>query len=411
MYSILLYIIQGILTIIALFNKKIKLFIVGRKQVFSILSNALQPNDKVIWMHTASLGEFEQGLPILHQLKQQYPTYKLVVTFFSPSGYEVKKNSTDADVITYLPLDTKQNVTHFLNTINPKLALFVKYEFWPNYLNELKRRNIPTLLVSGIFREKQSFFKWYGGYMRTALKAFNHFFLQEEQSEKLLHAIGFTNTTVCGDTRFDRVLQILKRNNTLDFVEQFKDNKPCVVIGSSWPEDEALLLPFINNINKKVKFIIAPHEIKPQKIAAILSVLQKKVICYTQMEQKNLADYDVLIIDTIGLLTKVYSYANIAYVGGGMGTSGLHNTLEPAVFGIPVLIGKNYKKFNEAKLLVEKGGIISVTDANQLTEQLNHLLENPTEQQKIGTINSSFLQANSKATEKIMGYINKNTLL
>ncbi|GLB50742.1 3-deoxy-D-manno-octulosonic acid transferase [Neptunitalea lumnitzerae] len=388
-----------------------QLFVSGRKHVYTKLKKNIQPSDQIIWLHAASLGEYEQGLPVINKLKKLYPSYKFLVTFFSPSGYEVKKNSTDADIITYLPLDTKQNVQRFLDITKPRLAIFVKYEFWPNYLSELQKRNIPTLLVSGIFREKQAFFKWYGGYMRKALKAFNHFFIQEETSAQLLQSIHLTNYTVCGDTRFDRVLQILNRDNTLDFVKEFKQNTPCIVIGSSWPEDEALLIPYINNSTKNVKFIIAPHEIKTHKIEAITSALKKKTICYTEIEGKNLADYDVLIIDTIGLLTKVYSYADIAYVGGGMGTSGLHNTLEPAVFGIPVIIGKNYAKFNEAKLLVEKGGVVSINNQTELTTIFNTLLDTPSEQQRIGNINNNFLQANSKATESIIAYINNSIKL
>lgn len=408
MYTLLLTIINIVLYIIALFNGKMKLFVNGRKQTYRLLEEGIAPGTKTIWMHTASLGEFEQGLPVLEQLRILYPKHKLVVTFFSPSGYEVKKNSPAADVITYLPLDTHTRVKRFLNMVNPELSIFVKYEFWPNYLSALKKRNIPTLLISGIFREKQVFFKWYGGYMRKALSTFNHFFLQDEASANLIKSIGYNHFTVCGDTRFDRVLQILKRDNRLDFIETFKNGKPCIVIGSSWPEDERILLPFINSYQGDVKFIIAPHVIKPQKIEAIKNGLTKNAVCFTEMEAKHLADYKIFIIDSIGILTKIYSYANIAYVGGGMGTTGLHNTLEPAVFGIPVIIGKNYSKFNEAKQLVEKGGIISVASEKELADTMTLLLEDWQFCKHTGDINYAFLQANANATNTIIDFIKQH---
>lgn len=393
--------------VIALFNNKIKLFVEGRKNVFTQLENLKQKNN-VIWVHTASLGEFEQGLPVIEQLRSLYPDYVFLVTFFSPSGYEIKKNSTIAEYITYLPLDTRKNATRFLNIVNPKLAVFVKYEFWPNYLNGLQQRNIPTLLVSGIFRKKQIFFKWYGGFMRNKLKAFHHFFLQNETSAALLQSIHYTNYTVCGDTRMDRVLQILERDNHLDFIATFKNNTLCVVIGSSWPEDEELLLPFINSYPGNVKFIIAPHQIQQQKIDRIKQSLNKKIVTYSQYNTDktiDLTSFDVFIIDTIGLLTKIYSYADIAYVGGGMGTTGLHNTLEPAVFGIPVIIGKNFEKFQEAKSLVAKGGIISISNKDELTKTLTTFITNKDARKTTGAINFNFLKQNANATQTIITYI------
>lgn len=407
LYNFSIYCVFLFLKIFALFNSKMKLFVNGRKAIFKYLEDQFQENTNTIWIHTASLGEFEQGLPVLEELQQQYPTYKFIITFFSPSGYEVKKNSNVADVITYLPLDTTKNAKRFLDIVQPSLAIFVKYEFWPNYLNQLRKRNIPTLLVSGIFREKQHFFKWYGGFMRDKLKAFDHFFLQDENSAKLLDSIGFKNHTVCGDTRFNRVLQILERDNSLDFIQEFKDNKTCVVIGSSWPEDEEIITPFINQSSEAIKYIFAPHKIEEAKIATLTKSIDKKVVRYSEKDSSNLTDASVLIVDTIGLLTKIYSYADIAYVGGGMGNTGLHNTLEPAVFGIPVIIGQHYQKFNEAKDLVAAGGVLSVSSEEELAEKLDTLLKNKDERNRIGAINDSFLKANANALSTINQYINK----
>ncbi|WP_317040080.1 3-deoxy-D-manno-octulosonic acid transferase [Pustulibacterium marinum] len=386
-----------------------KLFVNGRKEVFPKLENSLSVDDKTIWIHTASLGEFEQGLPVLEALKLQYPSYKYVVTFFSPSGFEVKKNSTVADVITYLPLDTKKNAKRFIKTVNPALAIFVKYEFWPNYLQELKKAHIPTLLVSGIFRKDQVFFKWYGNFMREKLSAFDHFFLQNETSGNLLNSISLKNYTVCGDTRFNRVLQILERDNSLTFMKDFKDDALLIVIGSSWPEDEEILIPFINATKENVKFIIAPHKIESSKIESLRNQLQSKTCLYSNKNTpQQLKEAKVLIIDTIGLLTKIYSYADIAYVGGGMGNTGLHNTLEPAVFGIPVVIGKNYQKFEEAKQLVSLGGIISVSNKEELAKHMQHLLIDEFKRKQIGAINDTFLKSNANALETVTKYISEN---
>lgn len=385
-----------------MFNKKIKLFVEGRKHVFDKLAREIHKEDKVIWFHTASLGEFEQGLPVIEQTKKEFPRHKILVTFFSPSGYEVKKN-TKSTIITYLPLDTKKNVKRFLKITNPVLAIFVKYEFWPNYLNELKKRNINTLLISAIFRKKQVFFKPYGGFMRKSLKTFNHFYVQENNSKELLEKIGFYNVTVSGDTRFDRVSEILERDNNLPFVENFKQGKLCVVAGSTWPEDEKLLIDYINNHSKGEKFIIAPHNIKTANIDALKKSFSAKTILFSQKEGKNLAEYDVLIVDTIGLLSKIYNYADVAYVGGGMGTSGLHNTLEPAVFGIPVIIGKNYSNFKEAYELIELGGILSIYDKKTFRENLSKILEFKTLRDKIGIINKKYIQINKGAKIQI-GY-------
>ncbi|WP_342154191.1 3-deoxy-D-manno-octulosonic acid transferase [Joostella sp. CR20] len=391
-----------------MFSSKLRLFVDGRKTVFNFLAEQISPTDRVIWFHTASLGEFEQGLPVIEQTKKDFPKYKILVTFFSPSGYEVKKNTSAADVVCYLPLDTKRNAKRFLKCVNPEIAIFVKYEFWPNYLSVLKNKQIPTLLISGVFRENQVFFKWYGGFMRNALNAFDHFFVQDENSKQLLNTINISNVTVSGDTRFDRVAEILERNNTLNFVETFKNQKLCLVAGSTWPEDEVLLIEYINNDTLgKLKYIIAPHNIKSVEIQKLKKSLNKKVVLYSEMNETDISTYDVLILDTIGILTKVYSYADLAYVGGGMGTTGLHNTLEPAVFGIPVIIGKNYDEFLEAKELVKLGGVISVKNANQFKEEINYLLDNQKVFEEKSSLNKNFIVKNKGAKIQIGCYIRK----
>lgn len=403
-YNILTHIASFFLKGVALFNPKIKLFVNGRKGVFLKLEKAISSEEKTIWIHCASLGEYEQGLPIIKALKKQYSTHKIIVSFFSPSGYEVKKNNSDADIITYLPLDTKTNAKRFLDLIHPELTIFVKYEFWPNYLDELKKRNIKTLLVSGIFRENQIFFKSFGKSMCKTLHTFDHFFVQNEGSKKLLSSINFMNVTVAGDTRFDRVSEILTRDNQLDFVEKFKQNKITVVYGSSWEDDEAIYLNYLND-SRNIKHIIAPHDIKVHKIQKLKNLITKSVLLYSEINGKNIADFDVLIIDTIGLLTKIYSYADIAFVGGAFNT-GLHNTLEPAVFGIPVITGPKYQKFQEAVDLVALKGILPVSDTESYLRTVNKLIDSDIYRESTGQINSNYISKQAGATLEILKYIN-----
>ena len=395
--------------IVALFSKKIKLFVDGRKDVVHILGKNISTSDKTIWFHCASLGEFEQGVPIMEEMKKAKPGHKIIVSFFSPSGYEIKKNTSLADVVVYLPMDTPLNAKRFIDAIHPSLSIFVKYEFWPNYLLQLKKKNIPTLLVSGVFRDNQIFFKPYGGFMRKALKSFNHFFLQEENSVKLLNSIGFKNTTLSGDTRFDRVSHQIEMNNTLKFAKEFKGDALCVVCGSTWPEDEAVLLDYINSAPRNVKFIIAPHKIEQSKIEAFTEKLYKqKVILHSQKDDVNLAEYSVLIIDCIGLLTKLYSYADIAYVGGAMGRTGLHNILEPATFGVPIIIGKNYNEFTEAIRLRNLAGLFSISNPLELSDVLTKLVSDANYRKKTGMISGHFVNSNTGATNKVLDYIAKH---
>lgn len=402
LYNLVISIAGFFLKIVALFSPKIKLFVEGRKNVFSILEEKIKPSDKTIWFHSASLGEYEQGLPVIEKIKEKYPSHKIIVTFFSPSGYEVRKNNTVADVTVYLPLDSKSNAKRFLKLVHPEFVFFIKYEFWLNYLKELEKSKTPTYLISGIFRDSQMFFKWYGGFYRNALKAFTYFFVQNESSKQKIETIGFKNVIISGDTRFDRVAAILERDNTLDYIENFKNNQPIIVIGSSWPKDEALIAEYINQAPDNIKFIIAPHNIKTDQIAALKSLLTKSTILYSEKEEKDLSNYNVFIIDTIGLLTKIYSYAAIAYVGGGFGNPGIHNILEPATFGIPIVIGPNFANFAEAVSLVELEGCVSVSTFNELKTVFDRLLNDAAFFKEKSKICKSFIQENKGATDTIM---------
>jgi len=408
LYNFVIYVAGFLMKIGTYFNHKIKLGVVGRSHAFETLRQNIQINDNVLWFHCASLGEYEQGLPVFKVLRERYESYKIVLTFFSPSGYEIRKNTNVADVVSYLPFDTKDNARKFLDLIHPKLTVFVKYDIWPNYLMGLKGRNLRAILISASFRKSQSYFKFYGSIFRKALMTFEHIFVQNEPSKALLHSININNVTVSGDTRYDRVSQQLEQNNTLNFIAEFKHDHTCMVIGSSWPEDEELLVPYINeNASKDVKFIIAPHNIKSQQIESLKKNLKPKTLIFSEKEDLNLSDYLVFIVDTIGVLSKIYSYADIAYVGGGMGTKGLHNILEPAVFGVPIVIGKNYHKFPEAVQMIEEAGVVSICNYDQLKRELDNLFENTNERQRLGNLNKDFVGKNKGAVNTITTYLSK----
>lgn len=409
LYNLLIHIATAVLHLIALFNKKITLFVQGRKASFAILKQQIQPSDRVFWIHVASLGEYEQGLPIMEKLKQQFPTHKIVLTFFSPSGYEVKKNNTIADATLYLPMDTKSNAQAFLKFVHPEKVFFVKYEYWPNYLNQLKKQQIETYLVSGIFRPNQVFFKWYGGFYRNALHAFTYFFVQNEESRALLASIQLNNSTVVGDTRFDRVSQILENDNTLAFLEELTQGKTkkTIVVGSSWPQDEKIIVDYINQTqDDTLKFVIAPHNIKPEQINQLYQSIEKPKQLHSNYipGTTDLAQTQVYIIDAYSLLTKAYSYATIAYVGGGFG-AGIHNILEAATFGVPILIGPNYKKFQEAKDLIQLGSCIVINNEADFINNLTELLTNDTLRCELNHISSTFILSNKEATNKIYNHV------
>jgi len=379
---------------------------VGRAHSFEILERCLKNGDRTLWFHCASLGEYEQGLPVFELLRKHYPNHKILLSFFSPSGYEIRKNSPIANVVIYLPLDSPQNAKRFIKLLRPELTVFVKYDIWPNYLKALKGYNLKAILISANFRKNQIYFKPYGQILREALFAFEHIFVQEAASKSLLESIGYMQVSVSGDTRFDRVSNQLHINNHLEFITSFKGESTCVVIGSSWPEDEAILLPFINKTaSGTVKFIIAPHEIKPSHIQDIQKKLTVKTICFSEKDGKNLSEFSVLILDTVGLLSKVYSYADVAYVGGAMGHTGLHNILEPAVFGAPIIIGHNYLKFPEATAMISDAGVTSVKNEHELKLLLQRYLESQSLRTLEGKKNSDYVKLHQGAVNEVMTYL------
>jgi 3-deoxy-D-manno-octulosonic-acid transferase len=407
LYTIATYLAMPHLWAAQFFSAKLKLFVQGRKDTFTILSEKIKDGDNSIWFHCASLGEYEQGVPIMEAVKGLFPEYKIIVSFFSPSGYEQKKNSTFADVIVYLPLDTPANAQKFIHRAKPKLAFFVKYEFWPNYLFELSKQDIPTFLISGIFREDQVFFKGYGSFMRKALSTFDHLFVQDTASESLLKSIDLTNVTVSGDTRFDRVSHQIEQDNTVSFVEEFLQDATCVICGSTWPEDEAVLLESMNKASERVKYIIAPHKMTASKIESFRKKLKVPSVLFSEKEGEILSEFSVLIIDTIGLLAKIYSYADIAYIGGAMGNTGLHNILEAATFGVPIVIGKNHSEFPEAARLQSLAGLFSIASEKECSNILDKLINDTTFRNKTGMIAGHFVNKNTGATQTTVDYISK----
>lgn len=411
-YMIFLWLYPFIAALISPFNPKAKKWVEGRKDIFQKIRATIQhDNSKKIWMHCSSLGEFEQGRPLLEKLKIDYPAYKIVISFFSPSGYEVQKNYTGAEYVFYLPMDSFKNAIQWYDFINPACVLFVKYEFWNFYLQEAKKRDIPLLLISGIFRESQVFFSWYGKFYRDMLKCFTHLFVQNEDSGKLLRSIGIDKFTICGDTRFDRVINMQKKHVQLPGIENFCQQAITIVAGSTWLEDDEELNHYVN---KKIdmRFIIAPHDIGPERIKECLG-LYKNAILYSEFV-KNFylpPEKNTLIIDNIGMLKRLYGFATISFVGGGFGGDGVHNVLEPAIYGRPVLFGPVFEKFPEAENLVDAGGAFSVVDAIELEEKLNELLNDSTMYKDVCAKASEFVTSHGGATQQILNYFNENRLL
>ncbi|MCE7863733.1 MAG: 3-deoxy-D-manno-octulosonic acid transferase [Bacteroidetes bacterium CHB5] len=384
------------------FHPKARLFVNGRKNIFTRLqSDFSNLTSKRIWMHCASLGEFEQGRPVLEAIRKAFPDYKILLTFFSPSGYEVRKHYAGADFIYYLPWDTSRNANRFIEITRPVLAIFVKYEFWHYYTSTLRQNNIPLLSISSIFRAHQSFFKWYGGFFRTTLKNFNHFFVQNEQSIRLLHRIGITSVTVAGDTRFDRVHEITRQGKVIEIVEKFKGTERVFVVGSLWPEDLEVLAPFINEHKQSLKFIIAPHEISESILQQIEDSIDAPCVRFSNADNM---DAVVLIIDNIGMLSALYRYGEFAYVGGALG-KGLHNILEAACYGVPVFFGnKNYEKFNEATELIMRGGAFAVSGFSELEANYELMVNRPENFLLACEVTKAYIKENLGATEKIVAY-------
>lgn len=379
----------------------------GQWKTNSILREKIDRNAKYIWFHASSLGEFEQGRPMMEKIKADHPEYKILLTFFSPSGYEVRKNYNGADVICYLPFDTPFRVKKFLNLANPAIAVFIKYEFWGNYLHELKRRNVPVYIISSIFRRDQLFFQWFGSPYRKMLHCFTHLFVQDDRSAELLKEFGITNVTVTGDTRFDRVLDVRKQARELPHVEHFvygEEGKriPTLIAGSSWPQDEEILIPYFNE-HPEMKLIIAPHEIHREHLMYIESLLKRPSVRLSEvMQDESLLDgKDCLIVDSFGLLSSIYRYGTIAYIGGGFG-AGIHNTLEAAVYGIPVIFGPKYQKFKEAKDLIKVGGGFSVSDKQSFYDKMDELLTYREVLEAAGNSAGNFVNSNVGATDMVL---------
>lgn len=390
----------------ALWNGKAKLWIKGRK---NFPETSYTTKQKTIWMHCASLGEFEQGRPLLENLKITYPHYKIVLTFFSPSGYEIQKNYNGADDVFYLPLDSLANAKRLIDQINPTLVLWIKYEFWFYYLKEIKWRNIPLLLISGAFRDRQPFFKWFGKFWKEMLNCFTFFFLQNTSSKILLENIGFKNTSVSGDTRFDRVITIAENFNDVELIKDFCGNNKVIVAGSTWEDDEAELVHYVKT-HPEIKFIIAPHEIDNENLADVKKAFAGAIF-YSEINGNRQQATNCLIIDNIGMLSRLYKYADITYVGGGFGDDGLHNILEAAVYGKPVIFGPEFEKNFEAQELIDCGGAITISNALALEKVLNELLTDEATLQKRSDAAKNYVYSNAGATEKILEFIQENRLL
>ncbi|MEO6313659.1 MAG: glycosyltransferase N-terminal domain-containing protein [Chitinophagaceae bacterium] len=415
-YRLFLWLYRCGALVLSPFNEKANLWLSGRKDVFVRLGTFKASEQReIVWFHCASLGEFEQARPLLEEVRRRFPAYAILLSFFSPSGYEIRKNYTGADCVTYLPMDGPLHAQKFVSLIQPTLVIWVKYEYWHFYLRQIKQRNIPLLLVSGIFRPQQPFFKSWGAFHRNMLGCFTGLFVQNQESKRLLGSIGFSeNVLVSGDTRFDRVIEIAGQQEALPLVEQFIGACPVVVAGSTWQEDEEAIDHFANS-HPAIKFIIAPHEIDAAHITEIERLFQHSCryssLTTQTVDHNNLPDANVLIIDNIGVLSRLYKYATVAYVGGGFGNDGVHNVLEAAVYQKPVIFGPVYEKFAEAVGLVEAGGAFSVENALELEEKLGLLLNSRLECAEAGSAAGDFVVANKGATQKILGYIQEKRLL
>ncbi|MFT3908709.1 MAG: glycosyltransferase N-terminal domain-containing protein [Ferruginibacter sp.] len=406
-YNLSLFLFSTGIRIASLFNHKAKLSARGRNK-FPVIPL----HDKVIWMHCASLGEFEQGRPVLEAMRKKYPSYKIVLSFFSPSGYEIRKNYAGADSVIYLPIDNIINAKRLISSINPSLVIWVKYEYWYYYLTELKKRAIPVILVSGIFRDSQPFFKWYGGIWKEMLGCFDQIFVQNESSKDLLQQIGIEkNVSVGGDTRFDRVITIAEKREPVQHIMGFVAGKQVLVAGSTWEDDEIELIHYVK-AHPEIKFIVAPHEIDEENIDDVKKEFPNAIL-YSQVATGIVVpeNINVLIIDNIGMLSKLYQYADITYVGGGFGKDGIHNILEAAVYGKPVIFGPVYEKFAEAKELVKAGGAFSINNALELEALLDNLFKNRMELKKTGDTAGAYVYSKQGATNKVMDYVMEKRLL
>lgn len=399
-YNIAITVYQWLIALASKWNEKAALLIKGQKNSFPALEEKIVPGQRYIWFHASSLGEFEQGRPLIEELKRREPEMRIVLTFFSPSGFEVRKNYLLADVVVYLPMDTRRNAVRFLDIVRPEKAVFIKYEFWANYLTELKQRNIPTFLVSAIFRPQQAFFKWYGKWYKHLLQTFQHLYVQDIESEKLLNTAGITNVTVAGDTRFDRVAEIAAQAKDLPLVTAFAEGRTVMVAGSSWPLDEDILFDYFNR-HENLYLIVAPHVTSESHIDEICRKLKRTHARFTKTNETEAKQVDCLIIDCIGLLSSIYCYGQMAYIGGGFGV-GIHNVLEAAVYGVPVIFGPNYQKFREACGLIEAEGGFSINNLQQFENLMNRFETEKDFLKLCGEKSAKYVQLNLGATTIIM---------
>ena len=401
MYTFGIYIYIAFVRLAALFgHKKAKQMLEGHKEIFDTLKKNIVPGTEYVWFHASSLGEFEQGRPMIEKLRAEHPEYRVVLTFFSPSGYRPARNYQQADIVCYLPFDTKRNVKRFIDLVSPKMVFFIKYEFWMNFLDELSKRKIKTYSVSSIFRKEQTFFKPWGGRYRLALHSFDHLFVQNERSRDLLKDINVTNVSVVGDTRFDRVIKILEQERQLPLVEAFaQGDRKLFVVGSSWGEDEAVYMPYFNR-HKEWKLIVASHEVNDERIKKIEELYEGKCVRYTKADMEAVRNADCLIVDCFGLLSSIYRFGDIAYVGGGFGV-GIHNVLEAAVYGIPVFFGPNNRKFQEAQALKECGGGLEIASTIAFEEKMDAFAADAALLDKAGKAAGDYVSSNSGATAKI----------
>lgn len=400
LYNLAIDIYAALVHLDAPFSRKPRKMVKGQRVAYAILKQQIDPSRKYIWFHAASLGEFEQGRPLIERIRQLHPEYRILLTFFSPSGYEVRKEYRGADIVCYLPFDKPRNVKRFLKLAKPCMAFFIKYEFWKNYLDELRKHDIPVYSVSSIFRRNQIFFRWYGTIYKNVLHDFTHLFVQNDASRRYLSKIGVTNVTVVGDTRFDRVLQIAQQAKKLPIVEAFKGGKTTIVAGSSWQPDEDLFIEYFNQ-HPELKLVIAPHVIDESHLVEIIEKLKRPYVRYTRADEQNVRQADCLIIDCFGLLSSIYQYGEIAYVGGGFGV-GIHNVLEAAVWGMPVIFGPKHQKFMEAVDLIAQKGAFSISTYDELKQTLDHLLTDEAYLKETGSNARRYVDGKAGATEKIL---------
>jgi 3-deoxy-D-manno-octulosonic-acid transferase len=408
-YTFTIHIYNILIRVSSLFNAKAKLWVAGRRKIFKRLQAEIPSNANIAWFHCASLGEFEQGRPVIEAFAKEHPDFKILLTFFSPSGYEIRKNYQGADWVYYLPIDTPRHARKFVEIVNPAFAVFVKYEYWFNYMKALNKADIPLIVISSIFRPGQRFFSWYGGWQRKMLKNVRHFFVQNESSLKLLQKIDIHQVSLSGDTRFDRVYQIAQQKKSFPLIEKFGDGQQVLLAGSTWPKDEDIVISYVKKQRPGIKFIFAPHEVHPQRIQALIEKQPEKCLRFSEANDNNILSTNILIIDSIGILSHLYQYADAAYIGGGFGV-GIHNILEAATFDNPVIFGPNYGKFQEAKDLIDLGGAFSISTEKEFFDILENLTTNNEFRNNTSQISRQYVEGKTGATKQIIEFIDRNFL-